>query len=141
MIEQGDIETHLKEILAKAGCFLVDIRVDKRNRILVHIDQDEGVSIDDCVKISKELETRLDRDSEDFALEVSSPGLDSPFKVMEQYHKNMGTRVRVELKEGETLEGKLNEVSDQGILIDTGKGGMVSIKIDEIRSIRRIVQK
>ena len=140
MIEQSIIETHLKEILADAGCFLVDIRVDKSNRILVHIDRDEGVIITDCVNISRELETRLDRDSEDFALEVSSPGLDSPFKVIEQYYKNRGNKVKVVLEGGETLEGILNEVSNKDIVIDTGKGGMVSMKIDAIQSTRRVIQ-
>ena len=140
MIEQSIIETHLKEILADAGCFLVEIRVDKSNRILVHVDRDEGVSITDCVNISRELETRLDRDSEDFALEVSSPGLDSPFKVIEQYYKNRGNKVKVVLEGGETLEGILNEVSNKDIVIDTGKGGMVSMKIDAIQSTRRVIQ-
>jgi len=140
MIEKGIIETHLKEILEQAGCFLVDIRLDKSNRILVHVDRDEGVSIDDCVKISRELENRLDRDREDFALEVSSPGLDSPFKVIEQYRKNKGNRVRVVLMEGETFEGILMEVKDEGIMIDAGKKGNVNMKMDEIQSARRIVQ-
>ena len=140
MIEQSIIETHLKKILADAGCFLVDIRVDKSNRILVHVDRDEGVSITDCVNISRELETKLDRDSEDFALEVSSPGLDSPFKVIEQYYKNRGNKVKVVLEGGETLEGILNEVSNKDIVIDTGKGGTVDMKIDDIQSIRRVIQ-
>ena len=95
MIDPYKIEAHLREILAEAGCFLVDIRVDKSNKILVHVDRDAGVSIDDCVLISRNLEARLDRDMEDFALEVSSPGLDSPFRVIEQYYKNKGKKVRV----------------------------------------------
>lgn len=140
MIEQGNIETYLKEILDPSGCFLVDIRVDKSNRIIVQVDRDEGVSITDCVSISRELEARLDRDIEDFALEVSSPGLDAPFKVMRQYYKNRGNAVRVVLEGGETFAGVLKEISDQDILIDTGKGETVSIKILEIQSTRRIIQ-
>ena len=140
MIEQGEIETLLKEILEQTECFLVDIRVDKSNRITVQVDQDEGVNINDCVSISKALEEQLDRDTEDFALEVSSPGLDAPFKVTRQYFKNRGNKVRVVSEGGETFEGILKEVSDKGIEIDTGKGGIVNMKMDEIQSTRRVIQ-
>ena len=138
MIDPETVRDHLKEILAEAGCFLTDIRVDKNNKILVNVDRNEGISIDDCVSISRSLESRLDRDREDFALEVSSPGLDSPFKVIEQYHKNKGKKVRVVSKDGLTVEGLLKEVSDSGIEIYTHE--TVSMKFMEIQSIRRIIK-
>ena len=136
MVDPYKIEAHLREILAEAGCFLVDIRVDKSNKILVHVDRDAGVSIDDCVLISRNLEARLDRDMEDFALEVSSPGLDSPFRVIEQYYKNKGEKVRVVLNDGTTIEGLLKEISDSGIEVDIPEA--VSMKFSEIQSTRRI---
>ena len=138
MIDPETVRDHLKEILDEAGCFLTDIRVDKNNKIMVSIDRNEGINIDDCVSISRSLESRLDRDREDFALEISSPGLDSPFKVIEQYHKNRGKKVRVVSKDGLTVEGLLKEVSDSGIEIYTHE--TVIMKFMDIQSIRRIIQ-
>ena len=88
MIEKEIIEGHLREILSTKDIFLVEVKVDSSSKIRVHIDKMEGISIDDCVGVSRELEGKLDRDQEDFALEVSSPGLDAPFRVREQYVKN-----------------------------------------------------
>jgi ribosome maturation factor RimP len=139
MIDQELIEAHLEDILSETGCFLVEIRVDKNNRILIHVDRESGVSIDDCVLISRGLESKLDRDVEDFALEVSSPGLDSPFRVIEQYNKNIGKKVRILTNEGNTLEGMLQVADDTGILLDRGKPGIIKLKYPEIRSTRRII--
>jgi len=136
MIDPAIIRAHLKEILAETGSFLVDVTVDSNNKIIVIVDRDEGIGIDDCGLISRRLESRLDRDREDFALEVSSPGLDSPFRVIEQYHKNKGKKVRVVAKDGRTTEGLLSEVSDDGIEIDIPE--TISMKFNEIRSVRKI---
>jgi ribosome maturation factor RimP len=140
MIDSGKIEEHLKVILAEEDCFLVNIKVDNKNRILIQVDREEGLSIDNCVRISKELESRLDRDTEDFALEVSSPGLDSPFKVVEQYNKSKGQEVRVVLMDGNTIEGVLSEVSDTGIEIESKRTKSGILRFDEIKSTRRIIR-
>ncbi len=118
MIERETIEAHLKQILTGTEIFLVDVRVDSSNRITVHIDKIDGISIDDCVRISRDLEGRLDRDREDFALEVSSPGLDAPFKVTEQYRKNIGKMVKVQSADGETYLGILKQVEESGIRLE-----------------------
>ena len=130
----------MKVILADEGCFLVNIKVDNKNRILIQVDREEGLSIDNCVRISKKLESRLDRDTEDFALEVSSPGLDSPFKVLEQYIKSEGQEVRVVLLDGNTIEGVLTEVSDKGIEVEGKRTKSGLLKFDEIKSTRRIIR-
>ncbi len=140
MIETTLVKEHLEEILADAGCFLVDIKVDKSNRIMIQVDRQEGVSIENCVHISRQLEEKLDRDKEDFALEVSSPGLDSPFKVIEQYGKSLGNEVRVEMKEGDPIEGHIAEVGDKGIKLETGNGQSLSISFEKILSARRIIR-
>ena len=137
MIEPSAVRAHLTEILAGTGCFLIDVTVDKNNKIVVSVDRSESIGIDDCVMISRKLEARLDRDKEDFALEVSSPGLDSPFKVIEQYHKNKGKKVKVVTKDGRTTEGLLRQVSDDGIEMDAPE--TVSMKFDEIQSVRRVI--
>lgn len=118
MTDQHSIEQHLEGILAGKDIFLVGVRVDKDNRIVVLVDTPGGISIDQCVQVSRELEAKLDRDSEDFALEVSSPGLDSPFRVIEQYRKNIGREITIVKTDGERLEGTLKETGDQGIVLE-----------------------
>jgi ribosome maturation factor RimP len=140
MIEKKMIKEYLGEVLAEAGCFLVDIKVDKANRIMVQVDRNEGISIEDCVHISRQLEARMDRDREDFALEVSSPGLDAPFKVPEQYMKNTGKEVRIETGAEETIEGEITGVEDTGISLKTAEGKNLRLDFEMIRTARRILK-
>ena len=109
MIEKETVNANLTGILEEIGVFLVDIKVDSNNRILVHVDKMEGISIDDCVRVSRALEAKLDRDMEDFALEVSSPGLDAPFRVLRQYEKSIGKMVSVKCTDGSQFQGLLKE--------------------------------
>ncbi|NJK94200.1 MAG: ribosome assembly cofactor RimP, partial [Bacteroidales bacterium] len=92
-----------------------DLTVKPSNKIIVEIDSFKGVSIDECAKVSSVLESRLDRNIEDFELEVSSPGLGQPFKVLQQYQKNIGKQVSVLLKSGTKYTGKLLEAEQAGI--------------------------
>ncbi|MFC2116149.1 ribosome assembly cofactor RimP [Bacteroidota bacterium] len=140
MIEKGTIEAQLTEILEGTGIFLVDIKVDNNNKIRVHVDTNEGISIDDCVRVSRALEGKLDRDQEDFALEVSSPGLDAPFKVLQQYEKSIGKMISVKCNDGRNLLGTLKEMSKEGIQIELpsekkgGKTQMRDLTFSEIQS-------
>ena len=118
MADQRIIEQHLEGILSGTDIFLVGVKVDKNNRIVVHIDTPGGISIDQCVQVSRDLEDKLDRDSEDFALEVSSPGLDASFRVIEQYRKNIGKDITVVKTNGERLEGRLMETGESGIVLE-----------------------
>jgi ribosome maturation factor RimP len=118
MADQHIIEHHLEEILAGTDIFLVGVKVDHNNKIFVHIDTPKGISIDECVRVSRELEEKLDREREDFALEVSSPGLDSPFRVIEQYQKNVGRKISLVKTDGERLEGILRKTDENGIEIE-----------------------
>ena len=122
MIERQTLEAQLTEVLKGTGIFPVDIRVDKGNRIQVQLDKMEGITIEDCARISRELEGKLDRDREDFSLEVSSPGLASPFRVPEQYRKNIGRAVSVQLKAGEQVTGILKESDESGIRLEIRRG-------------------
>ncbi len=145
MIEKETIEAHLYEIIAGTGIFLVDVKTDS-NRIRVHVDKNDGISIDDCVKVSRALEGKLDRDSEDFALEVSSPGLDTAFKVPQQYEKNIGELVSLQLTDGIKILGKLKETDETGILVEvaSGKKGVdpeeMKFSYEEIQSTRIHIQ-
>ena len=81
--------------------FLVDLHISKDNRINVSIDGDNGINIDDCIELSRYIESHLDREVEDFELNVASAGLDTPLKLLRQYKKNVGRSLRVELMTGE----------------------------------------
>lgn len=92
--------------------FLVDVSVDKNNTIVVEIDSMESVPLDYCIALSKHIEDQLDRDVEDFELEVGSAGLTSPFKVLKQYQKYEGQEVEVQTKNGPKYTGVLMNVTE-----------------------------
>ncbi len=99
--------------------FLVDVSVNTANVIHVEIDSFTGLTIDQCVAVSRHIEASLDRESEDFELQVSSPGAGQPFKVNEQYRKNQGRELEVTLASGSVLKGLLAEATESGIVIET----------------------
>lgn len=104
------------------GTFLVDIIINPGNKIIVEIDNEKGAtSINDCVSVSRNIEHNLDRDEQDFELEVTSPGLNKPFKVHQQYLKNIGKEVKVIYTEHGSEEGKLISVNDNRIELETSK--------------------
>ncbi len=146
MIEKETVEAHLGGILEGTEIFLIDVRVDSNNRILVHLDKTEGISIDDCVRVSRVLEGKLDRDREDFALEVSSPGLDAPLKVPEQYKKSVGKMVSVQCNDGSKFLGVLKDTNSDRILLElpSGKKGgepeQRQVAFNEIKSTRIHIQ-
>lgn len=107
--------------MADSECYLVDVTVAPDNFIVVEIDHDQAVGIDDCVALSRHIEAGLDRDAEDYELEVTSAGLTSPFKVLRQYLKNIGNEVEVLLKSGEKLSGQLKSADDTGLVVTVGR--------------------
>lgn len=110
-----------EEALASGSNYLVDVMIQPGNVIVVEIDNDEAVAIDDCVTLSKYIEGKLDRDAEDFELEVGSAGITSPFKVVRQYQKNIGQPVEMLLKRGVKLNGILKAADDEGCVITLTK--------------------
>lgn len=101
------------------GMFLVDVSVNSANVIHVEVDSFTGLTIDQCVAISRHIEGNLDRETEDFELQVSSPGADQPFKVKEQYRKNQGREVEVTLTSGVVLKGLLFDSDEEGMILET----------------------
>lgn len=121
MIDKSIVKQLVEEKLASSGNYLVDVSVTPDNSITVEIDNDEGVDIDDCVALSRYLEEHLDRDKEDYELEVGSSGITSPFKVLRQYRKNIGNEVEMLLKNGVKLTGVLTGVTDEGVTLTVEK--------------------
>ena len=103
------------------GLYIVDITISGANQIVVELDAEQGfVSIEDCIKVSRNIEHNLDREAEDFALEVSSAGMTKPFRVLKQYLKNVGREVKVQLFEhGKALEGILKSADENGFVLET----------------------
>jgi ribosome maturation factor RimP len=119
MIEKGKIERLVTDFINGTGVFLVAIKVSSSNRITVLVDTMQGIRIDECAALHRYLEKNLDRDAEDFELQVSSPGLDMPFGVIEQYHKNEGRRVEVTDMDGIKSNGILKNVTAGGFELET----------------------
>ena len=115
MILKDTVKQIVESFLSNKDYYLVDIIVTKDNRISVEIDHFEGVSIDFCIELSKEIESRLDRETEDYELEVSSAGLTEPFKVLKQYEKNIGNEVEVLTKAGIKMTGVLKSSDSEKI--------------------------
>lgn len=93
--------------------FLVDLKITPDNRIFISIDGDNGVIIDDCVELSHIIEDKLDREVEDYELNVASAGLESPLRNVRQYRRNIGREVTVTLMTGDKYQGILKEAGDQ----------------------------
>ncbi|MBP3785688.1 MAG: ribosome assembly cofactor RimP [Bacteroidaceae bacterium] len=87
--------------------FLTDLTISSDNRIVVEIDHKDGVWIEDCVDLSRSIEDGLNRDEEDFELEVGSAGIGQPFKVLRQYENHVGEQVEVVTSQGKKLRGML----------------------------------
>ena len=118
--------------------FLVEVLVKSGNSVSVHVDRPEGISIDECVKISRYLNESLDRDVEDYSLEVSSPGLSGAFIVKQQYEKNLGRDIEVLYTDGIKVKGKLKKVSDEGVVLNV-QGDEEEISFEEIKTAKAII--
>lgn len=115
MITKDKILKLAEEHLLNTSQFLVDLSVSSDNKIMIYIDGDESVSIDDCVDLSRHVEFSLDREEEDFALNVSSAGVDMPLKFIRQYPKYIGKNLEIVLGTGEKLLARLQAVEEENI--------------------------
>ena len=110
MIDKNVVRDLVEEWLKGKEYFLVDVEISPDDRIVVEIDHADGVWIEDCVELSRYIEDRLDRDEEDYELEVGSAGLGQPFKVPQQYVNFIGKNVEVIDNEGKKVKGVLKSV-------------------------------
>ncbi|MEJ7557193.1 MAG: ribosome assembly cofactor RimP [Pedobacter sp.] len=120
-IEKRVIELIEEKISDRPELFLVEVRMLPNNKLIIHVDGDEGINIQDCAAISRHVGFHLEEENtidRAYNLEVSSPGVGEPLKLKRQYDKNVGREVGIKLSNGEVKEGKLISVTDQGILIE-----------------------
>ncbi len=111
MIQTSHIKDIVSNLVAGTELFIVDVIVNRGNRIIVLADSPKSISIDECANLSKAIETILDGEEENYELEVSSPGLLLPFKVIQQYNKYLGHKVEVLCNNGQKYAGVLLSVS------------------------------
>lgn len=152
MIDKAEVIRLVEERLDEK-MFLIEVSINKRNVINVFIDSFDGLTIKQCVSVSRNVEHNLDREEEDFELHVSSPGLSEGFVVKEQYIKYTGRDVEVITMASEKkLEGVLLEVGEEGIVLETSSREKVeghkkkqlvvkkhNLKYDEIKSTKAVV--
>jgi ribosome maturation factor RimP len=152
MINAALISETLEDELAQRGLFLVEVMVRPGNRIAVYIDSMSGVTLEECIAVNRFLESRLDRNVEDYELEVSSPGLDKPLKLPVQFEKNTGKVLDVLKTDGIKVTGKLAGIDREAIIIETegtvrdSKTGrkrremsMQEIRFDSIKTAKVII--
>lgn len=151
MIDKAIVQRLVEEKLENK-MFLVEITVNERNVINIFIDSYDGLTIDQCVAVSRHVEHSLDREEEDFELQVSSPGLSEKFKVKEQFFKYVGRLIEVVASNDEKLEGTILEANADGIVLETSareipeghkKKQLVikqhNFKYDEIKSAKAVI--
>ena len=108
------------ELLEKAleeneSLFLIDFSVTENNQIRVIIDGDKGVTVNDCISISRAIEHNIDRDEIDFSLDVSSAGVSEPLLIPRQFFKNIGRNLKVKTRDNDVCQGKLEKVDSENI--------------------------
>jgi ribosome maturation factor RimP len=121
------IEKMLQDMLVDdPSYFLVEIKVKPTNNVKLFLDGDQGVTIEKCISWNRALYRKIEEENlypdGNFSLEVSSPGVDEPLKMLRQYKKNVGRSVEVIMKDGIKIAGKLIDVSDEAITVEETKG-------------------
>lgn len=121
-----------KGLEERQDLFLLDLKISENNAITVVIDGDDGVQVEDCMFISRAIEHNLDREEQDFSIEVSSAGATSPLIDKRQYKKNIGRLLAVKTMDEQNFEAKLTNIDNEGIFLEweskepkpVGKGKM-----------------
>lgn len=152
MIDNKQIESIVNEYLT-GDQFLVEVTVSSANVINVMVDSDSLLSINQLVEISRYVESKLDRDAEDFELSVFSAGLTEPLKMVRQYKKCLGKELSILLKSGIKISGLLTDVSESAVALEiatkeksekTGKKELVKkihqIEYTDIKEAKRIIK-
>jgi ribosome maturation factor RimP len=151
MIDKAIVKKLVEEMLDDK-MFLVEINVSQRNVINVFVDSYDGLTIEQCISISRHVEHSFDREEEDFELQVSSPGLSEKFKVKEQFYKYIGREIEIVTVSDVELEGVIQSATDEEIILETSARELVEgqkkkqlvvkqhhLKYDEIKSAKAVI--
>lgn len=145
MIDKFKILDIVKDSLEGTEKYLVNMRITPDNRIFVDIDGDNGIDVDDCIELSRTIENMLNRDEEEnFELNVSSAGADSPLKMPRQYRRHIGRLLSVEAFEGDPVEGTLTEADEEQFVIKT-KGTkkelpqVMTFRFEDVKTVKVVL--
>jgi ribosome maturation factor RimP len=108
------VQNALKE---RQDLFLIDLNISTDNAISIVIDGDKGVSVEDCMFISRAVEHNIDRDDYDFSIEVLSAGATAPLQFPRQYHKHVGRHLDLRTLNEEKYEGQLDAVTEDAVVL------------------------
>jgi ribosome maturation factor RimP len=122
-----EIEALVQNIIAgNPDVFIVSVRIKPTNNIKVFLDADTGLSIEKCIKINRAMYKTIEElgwyPDGNFSLEISSPGVDEPLKMLRQYTKNIGRKLEVVMVDDTVKEGKLLNTSETGIQLEYTEG-------------------
>lgn len=145
MIDSEKVKELTDEAVAADEAFLIDLKISADAKIKILVDHVEGMSVEMLMRISRHVEHNLDREENDFAIEVSSPGIDIPFSVNQQYTKNVGRPVIVTMLDETKKKGDLVKFENEEITImwtekvskPVGKGKM-KVDMEEVISLKDI---
>ena len=121
MIVKDTVYKLVEEALADSESYIVDVIVRPGNQIIVELDNDEGMDLDECIQVNRFIEEHLDREVEDYELEVGSAGVTSPFKILRQYQKNIGNEVEVLSKDGRKFTAMLKDANEDTFTVTITK--------------------
>jgi ribosome maturation factor RimP len=121
MISEAVVRELIDEAIEGTEIFLVDLSIGGGNKINVLVDAIGGLPISDCIKVSRGIEHNLDREEQDFELNVSSPGLDKSLKVFKQYEKNIGRSLKITLADQGVFDAKVLGVDEPKIEVELEK--------------------
>jgi len=148
MINKEIVKNVVNSMIAGTDIFLVELKVSTTNTISVLLNKPSGITIEECARLSRNIEAELDREKEDFELKVSSPGLNTPFRVREQYEMSIGKAVEVVDSEGKKIKGVLKNVEGEGFEIETEKVKnkknktveQISFNFDDVKTVKEIIK-
>lgn len=134
MVQESTVRALINETIEETNIFLVDLKISGSNKISVLVDAIGGLPITDCMKVSRGIEHNLDRELEDFSLDVSSPGLDKPLKVFRQYEKNIGRSIKISLVDEGVFNAKILSVEEPKIDLEVEE---VVTKCDSLEGVKK----
>ena len=117
MLQNSEIKALAEELITDEALFVVEVTVSPANDICVVLDSDNSVAVDDCVALSRAMSARIEEQTDDFSLVVTSAGVGQPLKLLRQYHKLVGRSIEVVLADGCKVLATLDAADDNGITI------------------------
>ena len=145
-----NIEKRVRELVEekindKPNLFIVDIKMHANGKLIILIDGDKGVGIDDCAAISRHVGFRLEEENvieTAYTLEVSSPGVEAPLKLVRQYLKNIGRNLAINMANGTKREGKLASITEDAVVIEEKirEKGKIAVTVESVIPIDQITE-